>query len=782
MTAIKRYLARLQKESASTDEAEAPKVRPDSDSVAVAQKMGNDVPGACGDEWLHFDMILGLGEDLLPVVSNTGAPISPHSQMQDKGKTPSDYNGLRQVRGIPEWPKIRASSKDLERWSGEPDYGICLQTRYARAVDVDITDAHLAAEVQIFIAAQLGIALPRRYRTNSPKFLHAFLLAGDYGKRKIKTAAGVIEFLMTGQQFVAAGTHPSGERYQWDGGLPVEIPSLPAEVFENLFNALQERFGVEPPTIAGSPNRRKAEHLDMTDPVVGFLDERGLILGENRDGGLVVPCPWEEQHTMGEQGDGRTVYYPAGTNGKTGGGFKCLHAHCENRKYPDYLQAIGYAEDVGAEFDAIEDEPADEPPHFAFYAYLPAHQYLHRPTRTFWPAASVDGHLPIKIGRKKISQWLDQHRAVQQATWHPAHGELLRDLVVADGGFVPKPGALVYNRYRPPVIAASNASAAPWLDHLRRIYPGEAEHLIKWFAHRIQRPGEKINHALVLGGNQGIGKDTILEPVRRGVGPWNWADIDPKKLTGQFNPFVESVVLRINEARDLGDLDRFAFYDHSKTYIAAPPDVLRCNDKHAKEYPVFNVMGVILTTNHKTNGIYLPLDDRRHYVAWSEARKEDFDDAYWQMLWGWMDNGGAEAVVGYLQSVNLTGFNSKAPPPKTDAFYAIVQANANPDDIALAGITTREDGSKLPVVTIETLAQAALDAEDNELTCALSDPKNRRRVPHMMERAGYVPVRNPDAKDELWKIGSRRQVVYADSSLSVAERIERTRELVRGSR
>ena len=29
-----------------------------------------------------------------------------------------------------------------------------------------------------------------------------------------------------------------------------------------------------------------------------------------------------------------------------------------------------------------------------------------------------------------------------------------------------------------------------------------------------------------------------------------------------------------HEARDLGDVDRFAFYDHMKAYTAAPPDVV----------------------------------------------------------------------------------------------------------------------------------------------------------------------------------------------------------------
>src|ERR1700740_505193 len=71
-------------------------------------------------------------------------------------------------------------------------------------------------------------------------------------------------------------------------------------------------------------------------------------------------------------------------------------------------------------------------------------------------------------------------------------------------------------------------------------------------------------------------------------------------------------------------MDRFKFYDHTKIYTAAPPDVLRVDEKHLREHYVFNVLGFIITTNHKTDGIYLPADDRRHYVAWSDATKEDF--------------------------------------------------------------------------------------------------------------------------------------------------------------
>ena len=78
----------------------------------------------------------------------------------------------------------------------------------------------------------------------------------------------------------------------------------------------------------------------------------------------------------------------------------------------------------------------------------------------------------------------------------------------------------------------------------------------------------------------------------------------------------------------MGEVDRFKFYEHIKTYLAAPPDVLRVDEKNLREHNVFNVCGVVMTTNHKTDGIYLPADDRRHFVAWSDATKADFDQAY----------------------------------------------------------------------------------------------------------------------------------------------------------
>src|SRR5271156_4803875 len=164
-------------------------------------------------------------------------------------------------------------------------------------------------------------------------------------------------------------------------------------------------------------------------------------------------------------------------------------------------------------------------------------------------------------------------------TWAPGLPMMIRNRL-SDGGWIARIGVTCFNLYRPPIIDPGDpASANPWLTHVRKVFPDDADHIVQWLAQRVQRPQEKINHALVLGGKQGIGKDTMLEPVKHAVGPWNFVEVSPRQVLGRFNGFVKSVVLRINEARDLGDLDRFQFYDHMKSYIAAPPDTLRVDER-----------------------------------------------------------------------------------------------------------------------------------------------------------------------------------------------------------
>jgi hypothetical protein len=105
-----------------------------------------------------------------------------------------------------------------------------------------------------------------------------------------------------------------------------------------------------------------------------------------------------------------------------------------------------------------------------------------------------------------------------------------------------------------------------------------------------------------------------------------------------------------------------------------------------RPYYVLNVTGVIITTNHKVGGLFLPADDRRHFVAWSTKERTDFDDAYWTKYWGSLNAGGAEAVAEYLRQLDLTEFNPKAPPPQTQAFWEMVNAMRSEEESEMADV------------------------------------------------------------------------------------------------
>jgi hypothetical protein len=417
-----------------------------------------------------------------------------------------------------------------------------------------------------------------------------------------------------------------------------------------------------------------------------------------------------------------------------------------------------------------------------FHAYMPTHSYLFVPTRQMWAASSVNSRIPPQLlvsedgnpilgdnGKPKTisaAAWLDRTRSIEQMTWAPGKPMIIEERLISEGGWIEHSAVKCFNLYRPPTIVPGNAAEAErWLDHVRHVFGDDAEHMLNWLAHRVQSPAEKINHALVLGGAQGIGKDSALEPVKRAVGPWNFIEVSPHHMLGRFNGFLKSVILRVSEARDLGDVNRFQFYDHMKAYTAAPPDVLRIDEKHLPEYAIPNCCGVIITTNHKADGIYLPPDDRRHHVAWSALTKEAFSDDYWKKLWGYYDGGGDRHVAAYLAARDISQFNPKAPPPKTPAFWDIVDANRAPEDSELADLLD-ELGNPATV----TLAEIRTKATSSFLEW-LQDRKNRRAIPHRMESAGYVSVRNDIADDGLWKSDGKRQVIYARHDLPLRDRI-----------
>jgi uncharacterized protein DUF5906 len=426
-----------------------------------------------------------------------------------------------------------------------------------------------------------------------------------------------------------------------------------------------------------------------------------------------------------------------------------------------------------------------------FVAYLPEHNYVYMRTRAYWPGSSVDARLPrVKIGVREDgtpitispSDWLDLYRRVEVQTWMPGQPVLIKGHeFTEDDGLVPMADSTVYNQYRPPTIKLGDPKGATrWLDLIEELYPNNKDHIVSCCAHARQRPQIKINHALVLGGDQGIGKDTIFAGLERAVGFSNFRPITPSQvIDSQFNGELKCVVLYISEVHDLGIGDRIKFYNMMKDKLATPPTTIRINEKYRQPFYIPNLLFAVMTTNFQTGGIYLPPNDRRHYVGWSSVKKGDHTKEWWDDYYKWFNSAGDECIAGFLQAYDLSDFNPKAEPLKTEAWHAMVNASRSSEEMELTDVLETFKGGAATLIMIRN---EALSLGYQGLADWLDDPRNHKATAARLEDAGYTVIRNPDDERGRWRVlqadgGTRPRVIYGPSTLSTDHRVELARKL-----
>ena len=722
----------------------------------------------------------------------------------------------------PEWLAKEMTPARVKGWAkrfpGADTTGVRIENGLV-VIDVDVDDVlvdQLWAEIG-YIAPSVFARSPVRYGASAYKVALFCYLSGEawtrvasrkYNGHQVEIFGGLpTNKGNASRQFGVYGPHSEGTNYDWFAGVPAQLHEIAPQDLPTLSKDQAYAIVAAFERLAEAAGWAAEAAADQDGAAVVYDIDDDTRFDTNRGGtGITYGELCDEYAAYGELRCSSN--FMAG-RGDSGSRERCLVGDANRHKcvavWVPSDEALHFPADLapGAAIDELADtlrEAGIKPPDVDrpkgaaledFHAFLPLHQFVFMPTRELWPASSVDDILPriqlfdangaaVMRGPKKDkpvwlkpSQWLGQYRPLEQMTWMPGEAPIIRDRLVADGGWIARQGSRCLNLYRPPTIAHGDANAAEtWISHVERLYGDEAMHVIKWLAHRVQFPSDKINHALVLGGAPGVGKDTLLEPVKHAIGPWNMAEIAPKDMLGRFNGYAKSVILRMSEARDLGDMTRYEFYERTKIYCAAPPDVIRVDEKNLREYAIPNVCGVVITTNYKTNGIYLPGDDRRHFVAWSELSKEDFKEAYWRDLWAWYASGGFGHVAAYLASIDLSDFDAKAPPPVTEAFRAIVAANMAPEDAEMADTLDRL-GSPSAV----TLLQIREKATSFEFERWLADRKNQRVIPFRFEQCGYARVHNPTAKSGLWVVKNIRQAIYARADLSLREQLMAAQKL-----
>lgn len=408
--------------------------------------------------------------------------------------------------------------------------------------------------------------------------------------------------------------------------------------------------------------------------------------------------------------------------------------------------------------------------HFVFYG--PGNNYIYRPTTTFWIAAAVDSACsPINENGKIIraSEWLRLNALVTSMTTWPGFDEdVIKGVDCRNGDLVKVAGAATFNTYKKPTIELGDSRlAGPFLEHVRKVFnkPGDADQFLNYMAHRVQRAEEKPRFALLIAGDQGVGKDTAVEFCVPALGSWNVANIDPSQLESGFNEYAGAALVRINEAANLHDMTRWAFNERTKVLIAGSPDDVTINPKYGQKYSVKMFCGVIITTNHLANGIYIPEGDRRYDVIASATAAEmglvdeETKRAYFGELWDWFLEGGSHHVAAYLATRDIEGWSPNTGQRKTEAHRTVVKSGMATDhwlvdamdEIAAAlGV----DLDSINCIRGDWVVQCA------ERKGELKPGEIRGRLTNSLRRYGFSLFTDPTTKDGRVLIGDKRATIY----------------------
>lgn len=462
-----------------------------------------------------------------------------------------------------------------------------------------------------------------------------------------------------------------------------------------------EALGVTPDEADTMQYKPIRIHDTGGDDVFEWLIDKGLVLSKpNAEGWAGIICPNNKDHTDGNP-EGR--YMPATRS------FCCLHSHCIDFDTKIFLQWV--ADNGGPKHDpGIRDD--------LMAATMQATLEKLQPSDFFTDdAAKVIEEVEKKeVGRLEKQQWYQRFAYVQtddsyfdmidrreigRGTFNAIYRHVscrsihnqrkveasvcfdenrqsmgARTLIgityaAGESVLVSRDGDVYGNRWRdarPDVDKSGSLNITPWLEHCEKLVPeqSEREHLFNVMAYKVQHPEVKINHAVLHGGDQGCGKDTLWAPfiwAVCGPGMKNRGLLDNDTLNSQWGYQLESEVLIINELKEPEARERRALANKLKPIIAAPPDMLPINRKGLHPYDMVNRMFVLAFSNDPVP-ISIDSQDRRWFCVWSTAPRMSPDAAL--KLWNWYKSGGFEAIAGWLHARDVSAFNPSAAPAWTE--------------------------------------------------------------------------------------------------------------------
>jgi putative DNA primase/helicase len=229
------------------------------------------------------------------------------------------------------------------------------------------------------------------------------------------------------------------------------------------------------------------------------------------------------------------------------------------------------------------------------------------------------------------------------------------------------------NLYRGFAIAPSKEGSCDKLIELLAFLCGDDvnvfEWVLKWLALPLQRPGGKMQTALLLRGKEGAGKNLFFGAIRDIYGQHGGV-ITQRELEDRFNLWLSAKLFLI--ANEVVTRQEMGHHRGFIKHLITEPEIW-INRKMKDARCEANHVNVVFFSN-EDQPLQLGPDDRRMVVIDTPPKR---DKVFYREILAEIRKGGAAALHQYLLNVQLVDFDESAEPIETEAKRRLIEISMN---------------------------------------------------------------------------------------------------------
>lgn len=213
----------------------------------------------------------------------------------------------------------------------------------------------------------------------------------------------------------------------------------------------------------------------------------------------------------------------------------------------------------------------------------------------------------------------------------------------------------------------------------------------RWMAHAIQKPEEVPETALVMRGPMGTGKGRFAYWFGQLFGEHYRPVSNLDHLFGKFNGHMENAILVFGDEITWGGNK-----ERERLLLNMITDDMLNIERKGKDMgtPVKNYRRFLFASNDDWPIAMGPRD--RRFVILDVNDKHQQDHAYFEALNAQMENGGLQALMHELKTMDLTGFNPRKKPPMGAGAADIMTRSLPPTEKFWFEYVCRHDASSWP--------------------------------------------------------------------------------------